>query len=128
MLSDNQHDPGRTVEIRVSQVIAGGETRGSADTSYAAAWRWSHRMDTLVARGSRRRHSNDSALVTERTIMAGQDRRMLFCVKSGIQHHPATPVTTINDFAEDPYWRQRVSAASSRVIRHSGFPEGNRLA
>ena len=60
--------PRRTVEIRVSQVIAGGETRGSADTSYAAAWRWSHRMDNLVAPSTTLRKTRTGVSVFQRRV------------------------------------------------------------
>jgi hypothetical protein len=47
------------------------------------------------------------ALLTEWTIMAGQDGRMLFCAMRAIQRHAATPVATITEFADDPSKRQR---------------------
>lgn len=71
-------------------------------------------------------------LLTEWTIMAGCDGRMLFCAMSGIQRHAVTSVATITEFADDPSKGQHdtsgmakktpIAAASPRAPKP---PRGN---
>ena len=44
-----------------------------------------------------------SVLLTEWTIIPGRVGRMLVCVRSGSQRHSTTPVSTITEFAGDPF-------------------------